>query len=95
LFGVDPTDTLMHCLMVVITVELLVVLHHFLGVMPTIGIATAWATLLREVTQRQSRYYRDDFRKGWDVWRWSRGKLVETVVPMALALGIGLFFSGV
>jgi hypothetical protein len=89
LFDVEPTDTLMHCLMVLITATVLAGCYHALGVYPTIAIATAWATLLREVTQRQSRYFHDDFRKGWDAWRWSRGKLLETIVPMALILTIG------
>lgn len=86
----DLTDTLMHCLMVLITAAILAGCYHLFGAYPTIAVATAWATLLREATQRQSRHFHDDFRKGWDFWNWSRGKLVETVVPMALILLIGL-----
>lgn len=85
-------DTLMHCLMGLVTAAILVICYHLVGVLPTIAIATAWATVLREVTQRQSGYFKDDFRKGWDFWNWSRAKQVETIVPVAMILALG--FTG-
>lgn len=49
-------------------------------------IAAGGAILLREVTQKQSAKYDNDFRKGWDLWTWDRDKQIETVVPIAIIL---------
>jgi MFS superfamily sulfate permease-like transporter len=86
----DWTDSVMHCVMVLITFTVLFLASIFLGTMMAMALATAWATLLREVTQRQSKRFNDDFRRGWDMWNWSPAKQFETIVPVLLAFSIGL-----
>lgn len=85
----DWTDTIMHCLMVAATFGILIGLNHIFGTIAALAVASAWATLLREATQQQSKKYRDDFRKGWDFWNWSPAKQLETFVPVLLALAVG------
>jgi hypothetical protein len=47
---------------------------------------------LREVDQEQAKHHDFDFRKGWDFWNWSRDKLLETFLPIAVLMGLGFHF---
>lgn len=52
-----------------------------------------WTIFLRELTQKQTNSYEDDFFSGWDFWHWSFDKNLETWVPILAGLVAGIFFE--
>lgn len=58
---------------------------------PALFIA-AWELYNREVTQEQVDM-ENDIRTGWDFWNWGVGKKVETLVPIAVLLTLGVLVN--
>lgn len=54
---------------------------------PAAAVTAALVVLFREVTQAQRRF-NDDFRTGWDLWRWGWGKTQEWLVPAVAVIAV-------
>lgn len=81
-------DTLLHILL---GLALMFAFHAtvlLLGPMLAAGLAGAFSLYFREVTQDQAKLYHFDFRSGWNPRAWSRGKNIETWIPVSVVLGV-------
>lgn len=81
-------DTLLHILLGLTLLFAFYAAVLLFGPMLAAGLLAAFTLYFREVGQAQAKHYDFDFRWGWLPWKWSRGKNIETWIPVAVVLAV-------
>lgn len=85
-------DTLYHCILglflLIVTVGVILILPVLLSA----AFIAAFILYFREVTQDQTKHYDSNFAEGWDFRLWSRGKNIETWIPIFFVVTVGVLW---
>jgi hypothetical protein len=84
------TDSILHIVLGIALAAIIIVLVWLLPDITAAFVFAAFVIYFREVTQKQGSTYNDDFAHGWAFWKWSAEKNLETWVPVATLIVLGI-----